>query len=556
MDCSGCPALTLQPVGPVRYLMSIMQKSRLERRPEARAFSVETLLQFVKDGRIRIPEFQRSLKWRTDDVLDFFDSVYRGFPVGELLLSREAAVPKLLHFGKASFQAPARPDALFVVDGQQRITALAGAMLHPDPRPRGDIYAVWFDLEAEQFVRSERTEPPPHWLPVNVAGDSLRLLRWLNDWPYRNERQDLVERAIELGKAVREYQIPAYIVEGASKQDLRLIFKRVNTSGVPLEESEVFDALFGDEAPPISSASERISAETSFEIPTDVFLRTLKLVEGADLRTSVTESEGEGTAGVEAVSRTELALRRTIEFLSEDAGIIHSRLLPYRLPLFVLARFFHLHPRPEPRTRSLLSRWVWRGALVQVHGNSSDAVLNKLRSAIDPRNEYTSVERLLEAVRGDIELPTAVIPWNGRNALTRLCALALVHLSPRSPETGRSFSMDEMRAALSRDESGRVFLDVAGDVNAPVSRRVMLVDRSQMDLLPDAAQEVLASHALDGRCVAALRARDFQEFAERRAELLNPWFHRFFSARAGLGESDRPAVSELVRRVDERATGA
>src|ERR1700678_2535090 len=44
--------------------LSRMERLRLERRPEARAFSVETLLQQVRDGKIRIPDFQRPLRWR------------------------------------------------------------------------------------------------------------------------------------------------------------------------------------------------------------------------------------------------------------------------------------------------------------------------------------------------------------------------------------------------------------------------------------------------------------------------------------------------------------
>src|SRR5262249_38696345 len=129
-----------------------MGNVRLERRPEARAFSVETLLQHVRDGKIRVPDFQRPLRWRANHLLDLFDSVYRGFPVGDLLLFKRPADAATIHFGPVGVHAPDVPDAYFVVDGQQRITALAGAMLHPEPQPSSDIYAVWFDLEEERFT--------------------------------------------------------------------------------------------------------------------------------------------------------------------------------------------------------------------------------------------------------------------------------------------------------------------------------------------------------------------------------------------------------------------
>jgi hypothetical protein len=535
----------------------MMEKSRLERRPEARAFMVETLLQHVKDGKVRVPEFQRPLRWRSAHVVDFFDSVYRGFPIGDLLLFKGPAKADSIHFGSFHIEAPPLADAYFVVDGQQRITALAGAMLHPDKRPRGDIHAIWFDLENEEFIRSQVAEPPPHWIPVNVVGDSFVLLNWLNDWPFRSGRPDLVQRAIALGKALREYQIPAYIVEGAAQDVVRLIFKRVNTSGVAMQESEVFEALFGGQTPhPIQSACARLQTETGFgEISPDWFLRCLKVVEGLDLRQTVTRREGDAVGGHPgAVERTESALRRAISFLSEDAGVFHAQLLPYRLPLVVLARFFHLHPKPETRTRTLLSRWVWRGAITGAHTNSSDATVQGLQSQIDAK-EFDSVERLLRTVERpkSEEFPSASTVWSsGRNAGARLCAIAMAHLGPRDPETGEVLRFEQLRALLDDKKIGGVFLPV-GSGDAPVARRLLLSDRKKLNKLQEASVEVLKSHGLDAEALSALDRKDFETFEQRRAKLLDAWFQRFFAKHCAPDASDRPSITELVRRVDAQA---
>jgi hypothetical protein len=543
-------------LGQYALALVVMEKTRLERRPEARAFMVETLLEHVKDGRLRIPDFQRPLKWRSAHVLDLFDSVYRGFPVGDLLLFKGPAEPSTIHFGPRRIDAPRMSDAYFVVDGQQRVTALAGAMLHPDPSPRGDIHAIWFDLEVERFERSQVSEPPPHWIPVNVVGDSFALLNWLNAWPFRGTRPDLVQRAIALGKALREYQIPAYIVEGAEQNVLRLIFKRVNTSGVAMQESEVFEALFDSREPrPIESACGRLQAETGFgKISHDWFLRCLKVVEGIDLRQTFTRREGDAGSGhPEAVEHTERALRLAIGFLSEDAGVFHSQLLPYRLPLVVLARFFHLHPRPNPRTRALLVRWVWRGALSRAHTLSSDANVHHLQSQIDS-NEFESVERLLGTVPSlnVAEFPSAAVSWSsGRNAETRLCAIALAHLGPREPKTGEVLQFDQIRTLLDKKEASRVFLPFMPG-RGSLAWRFIMPDKKLLALLMEAPEEVLRSHALDSKAVDALKSKDFEIFESRRSEIMNNWLERFFLERAALGENDRPPVFELVRRVDAR----
>jgi Protein of unknown function DUF262 len=536
-----------------------MEKPRLDQRPEARTFAVEKLLQYVQAGKIRIPDFQRPLRWRSSHVLDLFDSVYCGFPVGDLLLSKGPGSPGLLHFGPLHVRAPQTSDAFMVVDGQQRITALAGAMLHPEKRPRGDIHAVWFDLESERFVRLQSTEPPPHWIPVNVVGDSFVLLNWLNEWPFRAKRPDLVQRAIELGKALREYQIPAYVVEGASEDILRLIFKRANTSGAKMQESEVFEALFDGKGPrPIEGACARLQEETGFgQISHDWFLRCLKVVEGLDLRRRFGEREGDmSMLQPEPVERTESALRRTIAFLSEDAGMIHAQLLPYRLPLVVLARFFDQHPRPHPRTRALLVRWVWRGAISGYHTNSSDASVQQLQSLIG-EDEFAAVEGLLRTVPIENAFPGALTAWYGQSARARLCAIALAHLGPRDPESGEPLGFDDLRALLDQREIGRVFLDAGPKGESTVARRLLLPERRKLRDLARASDSVLQSHGLDKETASLLHmgslgGQALDDFERRRAQILEPWLKRFFAERSRMRENDRPPIAELVRRANER----
>lgn len=509
----------------------------------------------IRDGKLRIPDFQRPLRWRSAHVLDFFDSVYRGFPVGVLILSKRSAEPRLLHFGPLRVDAPAVPDAIFVVDGQQRINALAGALLHPDKRPRGDIHAVWFDLQEERFVRLRSAEPPPHWIPLNVVSAPVLLLDWLHEWPFGKQRRDLVERAIALSKAIREYQIPAYVVEEASKDVLRLIFKRANTSGVPMKESEVFEALFdGTELRPLESACARLQEQTGFGVMApDVFLRCHKAVEGRDPRHTFTGPERDAAdVRAAAVEDTETALRRAIAFLADDAGIIHLQLLPYQLPLILLARFFHLHPSPHSRTRTLLVRWIWRGALAGIHADSGHPTVNQLQSKID-RDEFASVERLLFTVPKQAASPDASTVWSGHSAATRLCAVAMIHMDPRNVDTGEVYTLQEVQRLLDRRDLAKIFRDVDSHAPSTVARRLLLPGSRQLARLPHAPDEVLRSHGLDRDAANALQRGDIAGFVERRQRELDRWFQRFFSERSAPGETDRLPIAELVRRVEAQA---
>ena len=48
--------------------------------------SVETLIAYIKDGQIAIPEIQRPFVWDTTKVRDLIDSLYAGFPVGYIIV--------------------------------------------------------------------------------------------------------------------------------------------------------------------------------------------------------------------------------------------------------------------------------------------------------------------------------------------------------------------------------------------------------------------------------------------------------------------------------------
>ena len=527
---------------------------RIERHPEVRVFSVDTLLQYVREGRVRIPVFARPSLWRASDVLDFFDSVYRGIPVGSLLFAKRPAGAGTLHFGSLQVKAPASTDALFVVDGQQRITALAATLLHPDPRPRGDIHALWFDLETQSFRRMDASEAPLHWIPLNTVVHPLRLLEWLRSWPLHAEREDLAQRALTLSTALKEYQLPAYLIEGASEDALRLVFRRINTSGVLLREVEVLEALFATREPhPIAAACLRLE-ETGFgPFSQEQFTRCLKAVEGWDVYQGPPGSEVETPLDPEAVERTENALRRVITFLTTEAGIPHGQLLPYWLPLVVLARFFHLTPEPSPRTRLLLSRWVWRGALSDTHQLAAPPHQIRLLAGITS-NPHTSVEHLLRTVPRAPAHPTAATRWNLREAGTRLCAIALFHLGARDPETHAPLGLHDLQDLLSRQKLNQLFTDTAQAPASTVARHVLLASPEKLPLLPSAPPDVLCSHGLDPEAAEALQKQDVDTFERRRTRILDSWFERFFRERSAPDESDRPPITELIRRVDERAS--
>lgn len=84
-------------------------------------YTVETMLSNIKSGSIAIPEMQRPFVWDSSKVRDLVDSLYKGFPVGYIIVWQNPDV-KLKDGTKSSGKK-------VLIDGQQRITAMAAAIV-------------------------------------------------------------------------------------------------------------------------------------------------------------------------------------------------------------------------------------------------------------------------------------------------------------------------------------------------------------------------------------------------------------------------------------------
>ena len=88
---------------------------------------VNYLVSAVDQGTLGLPDLQRPFVWSTSKVRDLFDSMYRGYPVGYLMLWANPVAPgaaKQIGTGGHGRDVP----ATLIIDGQQRLTSLYAAM--------------------------------------------------------------------------------------------------------------------------------------------------------------------------------------------------------------------------------------------------------------------------------------------------------------------------------------------------------------------------------------------------------------------------------------------
>src|SRR2546430_17035119 len=89
--------------------------------------TVGNLVEMIRNGELRLPELQRKYVWPATRVRDLLDSLYRGYPSGQILVwqtaldvpERDMAV-KQISSGLGGHY--------LLLDGQQRLTSLAAVV--------------------------------------------------------------------------------------------------------------------------------------------------------------------------------------------------------------------------------------------------------------------------------------------------------------------------------------------------------------------------------------------------------------------------------------------
>lgn len=441
--------------------MTTMQHNNLPVEPSARTFQLAQLVSLIREGRARIPHFQRGLRWGTKDAVALIDSVLRGFPIGSLLLWRKAAPAERIQLGDVTIDASALSDALYVVDGQQRLTTFLN-VFDPEAGLNGD-FALVYDLATQppRVRPRSRSDNDEDVIPLPVLFDLRSVLRWVADHPQHTERIDVINAATQ---RLREFHVPAYEVHSEDDSALREIYDRMNNTGKRLTRAEVFHGLFSsvsNSATPttLESIQEDLRDSTGWgRIDRETIFQVLLARRGHDVSRDIHHefnnerrkaSEFPAEDREEAHAQALRALERTISFLRDDAKVPHFTFLAYRFLLVVLARFFAHFPEPHHRNRELLHRWYWRTALIgPSFAGGSSAYVRKLTQLIQPGEEDDSVQRLLATARDAQRQPIKVGDFRTNRASGQIMLCALWALEPRSPDTGAKFTLRDLAQDL------------------------------------------------------------------------------------------------------------
>lgn len=522
-------------------------------RPKIQDTKPGELVAWARAGKIRIPAFQRSYRWERNDVTQLFDSIMRGYPIGNLLVWERPAEAGLVAIGQLEIDAAGRDDAYWIVDGQQRITSLVGALTAgPDTvDPRFQIYC---DLSSGDFVSlSRHHRPAPHWMPVSLALDTAQANAWIRDRPELSDSQ--IRMADQMVAAIRDYSIPMYVVIGDDERALRDIFDRMNTYGKALKSSEVFNALHsisaGRQPNDLRALAERVNTFGFGEFPEQVLLQSMLAIRDPKVdRDFRKEFDSDDERG-EAMRITESALGEVVDYLRDFANIPHLRLLPYALYIPVLARFTALFGLPKGRPAELLRRWIWRGAVLGVapQGNTVGVRQGARAVADDP---VASADRLLRLLppgnKADWQPDLEQVRLN--TAQGKVNALGLYALRPRrlvGDEVSKPLGPHELfdSPEFLRPIFPGTSVTAGGLANLILHPKSFPVGFRKAVISGGVAPSDLASHAIDAEGLMLLIDGNELAFLRHRSAQLRRIIGQHVQDRALFGFRDGPDMAAL-----------
>lgn len=203
-------------------------------------YTVETLLSDIKCGSIAIPEMQRPFVWDSSKVRDLVDSLYKGFPVGYIIVWQNPDVK--LKDGTTS------SGKKVLIDGQQRITAMGAAVVGQevlDEHYKWRRIAIAFNPLEEKFeVANNAILKSSKWIPdiAVVMQPAFDTFSFVVEYCQKNgisNQMSQVNNIINRLRAIQNNSLGVITLDSTLDIDsVTEIFIRINSKGVVLSQAD------------------------------------------------------------------------------------------------------------------------------------------------------------------------------------------------------------------------------------------------------------------------------------------------------------------------------
>ena len=388
---------------------------------DAKKLNLEDLLKKIKDGTIQLPDFQRDWVWSDEQIKSLIESVIRGFPINSILLLECGA--NNLHFSCRPIEGTDKTDVLpqnLILDGQQRLTSLFGALFSDKPfkiskgkkeffyyvnmakavesiKNSSDMEDMIISVPSSRKLKAKgvnwdlstpEKEYAAGMFPLNKIFDRS-LLDWSFNYKayYANDidKQILITEFNNLAWKINRYEVVAIELEkDTPPAAICKIFDNVNRRGEKLGVFDLLTAIFAahvdENSKPIELRKDWDAVHANFE---DNGLEVLEEVDRSDFVTALTllvsyekfRADKKNLVSCKGEDILKLSYADYVHYKAdvidgfieagkflEGEGLTTKKYLPYKSQLVPMAALFaelKLSGKDNAASRNKIRQWYW-----------------------------------------------------------------------------------------------------------------------------------------------------------------------------------------------------
>lgn len=367
-------------------------------------FGIRSYLDDLKNERYQIPTFQRDVVWSRDSVKKLWDSIFRFYPIGSILIWKTDL--KLHNHrsigGHIISTTEKNSDFNYILDGQQRTTSLLTSLYGGDieGRPCFDP-TLYVDLSIEDIEENDENVYKQRFLFWNEIDDRVGQIRQNTSRLKKYEQSIIVKlkdimlnfgvverKVIDSGFAdyddpvrkrlrvvqdvLNNYRISFIELRGIDVSEVCQIFERINQEGKPLD---IFDIVVAKTYRTPSSGTngfylreliDNFKNDTQgyyIEIPDLWYLEMIAIlivrnIENSNLyNITPTYLNRVKTDQIELVwPGAKIAIKRTFDLFENHLHLKGPRLIPNRYLYHLFASYFFENQEPD---YDLLKKVFW-----------------------------------------------------------------------------------------------------------------------------------------------------------------------------------------------------
>ena len=373
---------------------------------------ISEILNQIDLGSYALPEFQRGYVWNRDQVKKLMMSLYRGYPIGGLLIWVTTTDPTITR-GDGQLT----PGVVnLILDGQQRITSLYGIIRGHAPKffdgNANSFTGLYFNIKEEyfEFYMATKMKDNPDWISVtellqmgasNYIGkaDPQRKMFLFNYLDVLNRLNNIKDTDLYISNVTGEDKTIDVVVE---------IFNNVNTGGTKLNKGDLALAKICSMWPDARNEMKKYLKQlqgAGYYFSLEWLLRCVTVyMTGRPYFAELDKYSIEDFK--DALYKTEQMIGLCLDHIGSRLGLDHDRVLASKFAIATMIGYIHAQPSAKLDNAHWNKLMYW-----YIHtflwGRYASATESKMAQDMNVIQEGEGVEGLLRLIRqqrGDLNL--------------------------------------------------------------------------------------------------------------------------------------------------------